>query len=481
MHLLLRAAATAAILLPLAVAPVSAQNYRGAFGIYGGGVWFSDLNDGDDRFFDDVFFDDFFIDDNGFIVDELFFLDRRADLSLESGWIVGSQLEYWFGNGRFGIRANGSYTERPFDVDRNFFDEVIIDGEIIDGEIIDIFDFGDSFGDVNVWFADGDLMFRILRPERNRTFAPYLTLGAGVVIYNPAGDATLVFPLSNAIIGDGRLVDIDFDDDFDIFEVDNDGNSETEFALVFGIGTDILPAGFRIGRLPLGLRLELVDHYTFDSPAQPIIGDDFDGVHNVRLTAGVHALFGRLFPEPVAVVTPPPAPPPPPPPPAEEAVTVCVIDPQTGQIKEIQAVYMPSTGDTLVQMNGQRVDIGTAYPTTAPVYARNASWFVTGQPLSFTVMGTRYEWVTFGGTRIIDPDDLVLLGRVDGLPVYADADDVAAVRARLNGMGELDDMLERDAELREVVDDLDVVYVAVDINCVFQPLRRLEEVRKVRG
>src|SRR5690606_39940049 len=32
MHLLLRAAATAAILLPLAVAPVSAQNYRGASG-----------------------------------------------------------------------------------------------------------------------------------------------------------------------------------------------------------------------------------------------------------------------------------------------------------------------------------------------------------------------------------------------------------------------------------------------------------------
>src|SRR5690606_38123632 len=152
------------------------------------------------------------------------------------------------------------------------------------------------------------------------------------------------------------------------------------------------------------------------------------------------------------------APPPPPPPPAEEAITVCVVDPQSAQLREIQAVYRPSKGNTLVQMNGQRVDISTAYPTTAPVYARNASRFVTGQPLSFTVMGQRYEWVTFGGTRIIDPDDLVLLGRVNGLPVYADADDVAAVRARLNGMAELDDMLERDAELRDVVNDLDVVY-----------------------
>lgn len=479
MHLLLRAAATAAILLPLAVAPVSAQNYRGAFGIYGGGVWFSDLNDNGDFRFNDFFFDDGFIDDNGFIVDEFFLLDRAADLSLGSGWIVGSQLEYWFGNGRFGLRANGSYTERPFDLDLDFFNG-IIDGDIIDDDVIFDFGFDDEFGDVNVWFADGDLMFRILRPERNRTFAPYLTLGAGAVIYNPAGSAPIIIPPANAIIGDASLVDIDDDDDFDIFEVGS-GNSETEFALVFGIGTDILPAGFRLGSLPLGLRLELVDHYTFDSPAEPILGDDFDGVHNVRLTAGVHALFGRLFPEPVAVVTPPPAPPPPPPPPAEEAVTVCIIDPQTGEIREIQAVYMPSTGDTLVQMNGQRVDIGTAYPTTAPVYARNASWFVAGQPLAFDVNGQRYEWVTFGGTRIIDPDDLVLLGRVNGLPVYADADDVASVRARLNGVGELDMMLERDEELREVVDDLDVVYVAVDINCVFQPLRRLEEVRKVRG
>src|SRR5690606_2069886 len=344
--------------------------------------------------FNDFFFDDGFIDDNGFIVDEFFLLDRAADLSLGSGWIVGSQLEYWFGNGRFGLRANGSYTERPFDLDLDFFNG-IIDGDIIDDDVIFDFGFDDEFGDVNVWFADGDLMFRILRPERNRTFAPYLTLGAGAVIYNPAGSAPIIIPPANAIIGDASLVDIDDDDDFDIFEVGS-GNSETECALVFGIGTDILPSGFRLGSLPLGLRLELVDHYTFDSPAKPIFGnDDFDGVHNVRLTAGLHALFGRLFPEPVAIVTPP-APPPPPPPPAEERITVCVIDPQTGEIREIPAIYMPSTGDTLVTMNGDRVDLETAYPTTAPVYARNASWFIAGQPLAIDVMGQRYEWVTFG-------------------------------------------------------------------------------------
>src|SRR5690606_31016207 len=112
MNLLFRAVAAAALILPMVAGPVAAQNYRGAWGVYGGGIWFSDFNNNGD--FDDL--------PAGF---------GTADLSLSSGWIAGTQLEYWFGNGRFGIRANGSYTERPFDVDGNGFDE--------------------EFGDVNTW------------------------------------------------------------------------------------------------------------------------------------------------------------------------------------------------------------------------------------------------------------------------------------------------------------------------------------------
>ena len=66
MNLLLRAAAAAALLLPLAVAPATAQNYRGAWTLYGGGVWFSDLNNNGDFDLDD---------DDEFLFEEIFDLD----------------------------------------------------------------------------------------------------------------------------------------------------------------------------------------------------------------------------------------------------------------------------------------------------------------------------------------------------------------------------------------------------------------------
>src|SRR5690606_16514356 len=123
MHLLHRAAATAALLLPLAVAPVTAQDYRGALGIYGGGVWFSDFNNDGDIDLNNRFFNgnnNFF---NGFPL-------GRADLKLDAGWIVGAQGDLYFGNGRLGARLNFGYTERPIDVD---------------GIILTVFDENDDF------------------------------------------------------------------------------------------------------------------------------------------------------------------------------------------------------------------------------------------------------------------------------------------------------------------------------------------------
>lgn len=433
MNLLFRAVAAAALILPMVAGPVAAQNYRGAWGVYGGGIWFSDFNNNGD--FDDL--------PAGF---------GTADLSLSSGWIAGTQLEYWFGNGRFGIRANGSYTERPFDVDGNGFDE--------------------EFGDVNTWLIDGDVMIRLLRPERDRVFAPFLSLGAGVAIYNPAGNGAIVIPESNAFWDDG------------VFNGDDGGNSETVFATPFGLGLDILPR-WNLGGVGLGVRLEVVDHIAWDSPADPIFGDDdFDPVHNVRFTAGVHALFGRLFRErPVAVAPPPPAPPAP----AEEMITVCVIDPTLeGGIGEVSAIYVPSTGDTLVIVNGQRVPI----EQTARRFrtARDADWYVRGEPLTIRVNGEEAEFVTYGGERVVMPQDLALLGTINGVPVYADADEVQDIMEELEEAREarrdndLEKILEERDDLREDFEDIEVLYIpTATTGCVFQPVRRVEEVRKVRG
>ena len=474
MNLLLRAAAPAALLLPLAVAPATAQNYRGAWGLYGGGIWFSDLNNGGP--FDNDFFDFDFDDDIDFI--EGF---GTSDLSLDLSWLAGTQFEYWFGNGRFGLRANGAYTSTDFDVDDGLLFG-IIDNEI-DGDDFFFLD-GDDGGSVNVWLIDGDVMIRILRPERDRRFAPFVSLGAGVVIYNPAGDGTLVFPGANAVWGD--VADIDIIDDEIVLITDDNGNSETKFAGVIGLGTDFFP-GWNLGNIGLGLRLELADHIAFDSPVDPLFNDgdddDFDPVHNVRLTLGVHALFGKLFPEEeVAIVQPAP-----PAPPAEEAITVCVLDPrlQNG-IRDISAIYVPSTGDTLVMVNGNRVPLDTQ--TGRVMVAQQADWYVRGQPLTITANGQTAEFVTYGGARIVDANDLAFIGTVNGLPVYAEASEARALSQEMEQMrearreGSLEDVLERRADLREDFEDIEVLYVPVDpVGCVVQPVRRVEEVRKVRG
>lgn len=494
MNLLLRAAAAAALLTPLAVAPATAQNYRGAWGLYGGGIWFSDLNNGggfDNRTIildgDLVFAPDFGVIDGDLDIGDFF-----GDLTLEPGWVAGTQGEYWFGNGRFGLRANGGYTERSLslefgndfvvidDLDALFFDgaDFLIGGlsdlNFFDGDIV--------FGDVNTWLLDGDVMVRILTPRRERTWAPFVSLGAGVVIYNPAGDGAVVVPPANAVIGDVTVTGIDLDGDGDVDDLvflGGGDNNKTQFATPIGLGTDVLP-GWNLGNIGIGLRFELVDHIAWDSPADPILGtDDFDPVHNVRLTAGVMGLFGRLFPEERVAVVPPPAPPPPP---AEEALSICVVDPASYDVEYVPAVFVPSTRDTLVVENGQRVDFERVYPERAPLYVAGADWYMAGRPLEVTVAGTTSEWVSYGGPRVIEPDELVFLGTVQGTPVYADRS-AAALQAMLSASPtpDLSARLEGMPTAREPFDALDIVYVPLEIGCVFQPLRRVEEVRKVRG
>ena len=291
---------------------------------------------------------------------------------------------------------------------------------------------------------------------------PYLTAGLGAVIYNLAGDDDFVFPQANSIWP---------------------GDEQTEFAGVFGIGADIIPSR----STPIAIRLEVVDHLVFDSPVDPIIGDDFDAVHNVRGTVGVHALLGRVFPPPVAVLPPPPppAPPAPPPPPAEEAIRVCIIDPTApSMLRTVDALYVPTTRDTLVVVNGQRVELRE---TLQPVLtARDASWFIAGQPLAWTVDGMRSEFVPFGTARVIEPQDLTFLGTLNGLPVFADSRDVSGIRGDLMSaqrtQTDLGMLMDMDDDIRDAIMDLDVLYVPLEsVGCVFQPLQRVEEVRKVRG
>jgi opacity protein-like surface antigen len=216
-----------------------------AIGMYSGGIFFSDFNESDEDTFGD------FNGGEG----------TRGDLSLESGFVVGMNAETWL-HPQFAIRMNGSFTEQPFELEREegfggFDDNALFDG---------------TFGAVNVWEADMNVMYRPLSPLGPLRMIPFLSAGAGVVHYNPAGEGRSI-----------REATVFFDE-------------ETKFAAVGGIGLDIAPntPSKKFGAF---IRMELADHYVFDSPAERLsLGlesddEDFDGVHNLRLNLGMMIIF----------------------------------------------------------------------------------------------------------------------------------------------------------------------------------------------
>ena len=218
-------------------APLAAQQpFRSAVGIYSGGIFFSDFTDGE---------------------------GAASELSLKPGFVVGMQAEHWF-NPRFAVRMNGAFTERPFQLERE--DEDMLgfdDNELFDG----------SFGDVNTYLADAGVMYRLISPRGSTRFAPFVTASAGLVHYNPAGDERSI-----------RQAGVRFDE-------------ATKFAAVGGLGMDIIP-NTPTKSFGAFIRMELVDHYVFDSPAQRLSlgldsdSDDFGGVHNLRLNLGMNVIFG---------------------------------------------------------------------------------------------------------------------------------------------------------------------------------------------
>lgn len=393
-----------------------AQTHRSAFGLNGGGSWFSEMNRGADA----------------------------ADLTLQPGWIAGAQLERWFGNARIGLRLNGNFTDRPL--------------RLSNGET-------ETFGSMNTWFGDLDLMARILSPRPDRTFAPFVSLGFGLVHYDP--------PRANVEVEEANAI---FRGDF-----------QTQLAGVVGLGTDIFP-GWQVGAMPLMFRLEAANHFTPESAWRNLeTNERFGEVHNVRLTAGLHAMFEPIAPPPPPVAVAPepeavaPAPPEPEPaPPAEETAIVCVIDPAApGGIRTVEVIHVAETDERFVIRDGQRVRFEGTLPqvTLAP----ETEWHAAGDPLRLEVEQDAIEFVPFGTQRVIEADELVFLGTVDGLPVYGsraeiDARLAAAPRADLRAT------LRTDAEAWDLFRETEVLYVPAEgTGCVFVPLQRVEEVLPVRG
>ncbi|HSL72606.1 MAG TPA: outer membrane beta-barrel protein, partial [Longimicrobiales bacterium] len=138
----LRNVVLAALLVPLATAPLSAQSWKWDIGINGGYSWFTKMLDAEEN------------DIGG------------EDIKFNSGPLVGAQLGFWF-TPNFGLRANARYGAPD------------VEASDVDTEFIQ---------DVNLWGGTGDLLFRFMRPADEYTgmeFLPYVAVGAGLKWINP--------------------------------------------------------------------------------------------------------------------------------------------------------------------------------------------------------------------------------------------------------------------------------------------------------
>jgi hypothetical protein len=434
-----------AALLAMVAAPAAAQSWRFDFGVNGGYSWLSDML-GDDQ--------------TG---------TADADVKLEPGWLLGSQLTFW-ATPRIGLRANATFADRGLTTSNDADNST------------------DLIDNVNLWSGSGDLLFRFRTPNdewMGSEFLPYLALGLGAKWVNPAGDdftCTDTEESKSWACGPFTAGENDF----------ALGENSSIMGLV-GLGADWrLSPGIAL-RLEVNDRIfkpQLFDVTSQTGSAVTIPSDESVSkvVHEIGAQVGLHFLFGMARPEAVAVV-PAPLPPPPPAPepapaPREDAITVCVIDPTSPNgIRMQSALFLHASGDTVVVTNGNRVPLRDAVGTVQ--VARTADWYVRGEPLTLTVGKHQMQYLTYQGATMIEADRLTYLGTINGYPVYANRDEVADLNAdltelrRAQASNDLADILDEREDVRGELEDIKLLYVPLEpTGCVFQTVQMLEQVRK---
>jgi hypothetical protein len=124
-------------------------------------------------------------------------------------------------------------------------------------------------------------------------------------------------------------------------------------------------------------------------------------------------------------------------------IRVCVVE--GGELREVEAMVSPATGDTLV--NQRR--FSDVYPETMG-YAATRDFYIRSEAVTWN----RTRYVQFGLTRIIPANALIRAGEYQGVPVFRE---------------------------RNVTGTSDVLYMPVRSGCEFQVYQREQAVRGVRG
>jgi len=407
-----------------------------------------------------------------------------TELQLDNKSSLGGNLEAWFGGGRLGLRADASHTNTPWILEAGSTSTSISNAQATLA----------TYGKVDLWMADADLMLRLFTPTVDRRFAPFVSLGGGIVRWDVNNPNTGAFDL--------RVPEAD---------VQIYGSAQSEPAVTGSIGTDFFLAP------AVALRLEAKDYWNPSSPyirLSELTNTDgstrhHNGAHNMLYSAGLTFLFGGHKEEPgfIAVAPEPePAPvvvvqaPAPPPAPTTEAVNMCYVD-QSGRLQTVSAVRNLSNSNIYVNRNGSNVLFTTAYPTSEPYYIKGSSWYMASRPLMLDLgKGTaittdvdvntvpnRIEWVNFGSSQPIAASDLTFVGSINGTPLYARSSDIGGFQSDLDAAmrtsSDLSRMLSDQAFADRYVNEIGTFYMPVEpgTDCVFQPVSSTHVVRRTRG
>jgi hypothetical protein len=453
MKLVRKVAILGALMVPVATVPASAQSWKWDWNINAGYSFFNEMLEASDA---------------GLAAGD------EKDVKFKSGPMVGTQLTFW-PSSRFGIRANGTYADRPLTAD---------DWAITDPA-------SSGIGHVNLWSASGDLLFRLATPRdefAGMEMLPYIALGLGAKWQNPSGD--------NYICNDADGES----DNCAPFSVTGGTAPNNNFALGEGstlMGLVGLGADWRFSR-NMALRTEIGDRIwdpELHRVIPPATGTDYtlvnseddigSTIHELYGQIGLSFLFGVARPAVVAVAAPPAPVEPAPVTPvvSREAVSVCVVDPTAPNGLRMQEAYLVGGRDTVVVVGGADRPFSTSIGTVST--ASNADWYVRGQPLTIRTGSTSLEYASYGSARIIESGDLAYIGTVNGMPIYADRTEVADISDELAELHrtrpgtDLGVILAENRELRNEVDDVQVLYVPMSPSgCVFQAVQIQEQVRK---
>jgi hypothetical protein len=172
-----------------------------------------------------------------------------SDLKPSPGLVGNVQYDWFVGAGNLGFRAAGHYQRMELD-------------------------WSTGTREIFAYAGDFDLLLRPIRPDTDTKVIPYLSVGVGFTRYR---------------LGNGNPSGYEPADALYL------GNEKTQFSLLAGIGLDFV-TGWHWDEGNFLIRLEAQDNYVTESPFAPASGGgEFNGIHNLRITLGIHNTMGTLL------------------------------------------------------------------------------------------------------------------------------------------------------------------------------------------